>query len=137
MPNTDSLDRTLFISDNLPFLRSLDTESVDLVVIDPPFGKNQTFTGKLNPPLTDNELEHEYGLLSEWGIQNENDAYEVGVEFPDQSGTSAKFRDIWDFKYQVTEAEWQMIDAVCRPARWLMRPRDVRTPRARRRTSLS
>ena len=39
MPNTDDLNRTIFISDNLPFLQSLDTESVDLVVIDPPFGK--------------------------------------------------------------------------------------------------
>ncbi len=80
MLNTDSLDRTVFISDNLPFLKSLDTESVDLVVIDPPFGKRQTFTGTLRPPLTDSELEHEYDLLDRWGVQNETDAYEVGKE---------------------------------------------------------
>ena len=41
MPNTDNLNRTVFISDNLPFLQALDTESVDLVVIDPPFGKDK------------------------------------------------------------------------------------------------
>ena len=100
--NTDDLSRTVFISDNLPFLKSLDTQSVDLVVIDPPFGKNQTFSGNLRPPLTDAELEYEYDLLSDWGVQNENDAYEIGVEFPDQSGTTATFRDIWDFRFQVT-----------------------------------
>ena len=120
MPNTDSLDRTLFISDNLPFLQSLDTESVDLVVIDPPFGKNQTFEGTLRPPLTDEELGHEYDLLSRWGIQNENDAYEAGVEFPDQSRTTATFSDIWNFRYQITQADWDRLDKLCRPARHLI-----------------
>ena len=91
MKNADALNRTIWIADNLPFLRSLDTESVDLVVIDPPFGKKQTFTGNLKPPLTDAELEHEYELLTEWGVQNEEDAYDVGIEFPDQTGTTAKF----------------------------------------------
>jgi DNA modification methylase len=43
--NTADLNRTVFVSDNLPFLKSLDDESVDLVVIDPPFGKKQTFRG--------------------------------------------------------------------------------------------
>lgn len=48
--NTDTLNRTIWISDNLPFLRALDNESVDLVVIDPPFAKNQTFEGRIRPP---------------------------------------------------------------------------------------
>ena len=39
MPNTDSLSRTLFIADNLPILRGLDSESVDLIATDPPFNK--------------------------------------------------------------------------------------------------
>ncbi len=119
-PNTEDLNRTVFISDNLPFLKALDTESVDLVVIDPPFGKNQTFTGRLRPPLTDAELEHEYDLLISWGIQNESDAYEAGLEFPDQSGITASFKEIWDFRYQVTEADWDMLEAVCPPARHLI-----------------
>ena len=118
--NTDDLDRTVFVSDNLPFLKALDTESVDLVVIDPPFGKRQTFVGNLKPPLTEAELENEYDLLSEWGVQNEDDAYELGVEFPDQSGTTASFRDIWDFRFQVTEADWDMLNEICRPARHLI-----------------
>lgn len=120
MPNTDALNRTVFISDNLPFLKSLDSESVDLVVIDPPFGKRQTFTGRLKPPLTDAELGHEYDLLSSWGVQNEADAYEMGLEFPDQSGVTASFREIWDFRYQVTEADWEMLESVCPAARYLI-----------------
>ena len=39
MPNTDKLNRTLYISDNLPILRGIDTESVDLIATDPPFNK--------------------------------------------------------------------------------------------------
>ena len=113
MKNTDKLDRTIWIADNLPFLRKLDTESVDLVVIDPPFGKRQTFTGSLKPPLTDAELEHEYDLLTRWGVQNEEDAYDVGIEFPDQLGTTALFRDIWDFRFQVLETDWDWLERVC------------------------
>ncbi|MXY86845.1 MAG: hypothetical protein F4Y95_10270 [Chloroflexi bacterium] len=108
--NTDALNRTIFISDNLPFLKQLDTGSVALVVIDPPFGKQQTFEGRLTPPLSDAELDHEYDLLAGWGIQNENEAYEAGLEFPDQSGQTAKFRDIWDFRYQVTEEQWHLLE---------------------------
>ena len=108
--NTEDLNRTVFISDNLPFLRSLDNESIDLVVIDPPFGKKQTFQGKLKPPLTDEELEHEFELLETWGVQNEDDAYDIGIEFPDQSGTTASFKDIWDFRYQVEKAEWDRLE---------------------------
>ena len=34
-----SLNRTLFISDNLPVLRGIDSESIDLIATDPPFNK--------------------------------------------------------------------------------------------------
>ena len=37
--NTDTLNRTLFIADNLPVLRGIDSESVDLIATDPPFNK--------------------------------------------------------------------------------------------------
>ena len=45
MPNTDDLNRTIFISDNLPFPKVLDSERVNLVIIDPSFGKKQTSAG--------------------------------------------------------------------------------------------
>ena len=37
--NTASLNRTLFLEDNLPVLRGLDSKSVDLIATDPPFNK--------------------------------------------------------------------------------------------------
>ena len=37
MPN-----RTLGIMDNLPFLRSINNDCVDLIAIDPPFAANET-----------------------------------------------------------------------------------------------
>ena len=39
MPNTDSLNRTLFIGDNILVLRGIDSESIDLIATDPPFNK--------------------------------------------------------------------------------------------------
>ena len=105
MPNTDALNRTVFISDNLPFLQALDTESVDLIVIDPPFGKKQTFQGQIKPPLTDSERTLEADLLNKWGVYDVNSAYELGVEYPDQSGTTALFKDIWQFE-RVLKEDW-------------------------------
>ena len=34
-----SLNRTLIISDNLPVLRGIDSETIDLIATDPPFNK--------------------------------------------------------------------------------------------------
>ena len=36
---TQDLNRTLFIADNLPILRGIDSESIDLIATDPPFNK--------------------------------------------------------------------------------------------------
>ena len=105
MPNTDNLNRTVFISDNLPFLKSLDTESVDLVCIDPPFGKRQTFTGNLKPPLSNDELRVERELMNSWGCTDPDAAYALGVEYPDQTGRTANFGDIWDFSRLIYE-DW-------------------------------
>ena len=103
--NAADLDGTIFISDNLPFLKSLDTESVDLVCIDPPFAKNETFTGNLRPPLSDGEKRIESELLTEWGVFDEESAYNLGIEYPDQDGRTAKFRDIFRFDRDVYE-DW-------------------------------
>ena len=41
-----NLNRTLFISDNLPVLRGIDSESIDLIATDPPFNKGvEAFEG--------------------------------------------------------------------------------------------
>ena len=39
MTNAASLNRTLFIADNLPILRGIDSETIDLIATDPPFNK--------------------------------------------------------------------------------------------------
>lgn len=101
----NKFNRTVFISDNLPFLKALDGESVDLIVIDPPFGKKQTFTGQIEPPLSEDEKRIERDLMLSWGVSNPATAYELGLEYPDQTGSTANFRDIWDFRVRVYE-DW-------------------------------
>ena len=117
--NADSLNRTIFISDNLPFLKSLDSASVDLVCIDPPFGKNETFSGNLRPPLSDEERRVERELMDAWGVYGPDTAYEMGLEYPDQAGSTANFEDIWDFKVRVYEDWMSGLESVC-PGAYLM-----------------
>ena len=103
--NADDLDGTVFISDNLPFLKALDTESVDLVCIDPPFAKNETFTGNLRPPLSADERRIEREFMADWGVFDDDSAYRAGLEYPDQEGTTARFADIFRFDRDV-HADW-------------------------------
>ena len=118
MPNADELNRTIFISDNLPFLQALDTESVDLVVIDPPFGKKRAFEGAIRPPLTAQETERERERMAAWGVYDVASAYELGLEYPDQSGDTAIFEDIWRFELVVREDWWA--DIYDTPVWWLI-----------------
>lgn len=116
--NADNLNRTVFISDNLPFLMALDTESIDLVVIDPPFGKKQTFTGNLKPPLSALERKLERELMDEWRMYDAASAYELGVEFPDQTGQTALFREMWRFERVLQADWWEQINDT--PVWWLI-----------------
>ncbi len=103
--NTASLNRTLFIADNLNLLDQLDNESIDLICIDPPFAKNQTWVGALRPPLSDEERELELATLADWGIRNRAEAADAGIEWPDGENGLAKFQDIWRWEDDVHE-EW-------------------------------
>ena len=118
--NADALDGTIFISDNLPFLKSLDNDSIDLVCIDPPFGKRQTFEGSITPPLSEDERRIERELMESWGVYDAATAYEAGLEYPDQTGTTAKFEDIWSFRVRVSEDWMQELAAECPGAYWLI-----------------
>lgn len=73
------LNRHLFIADNINLLRRLDNNTVDLICIDPPFAKNQTFIGSLKPPLNDAERELERETLAAWGIRSPADAVTAGI----------------------------------------------------------
>ena len=61
-------NRTLAIMDNLPFLRSLNNECIDLIAIDPPFAANETFTQTPKPPITEDELAEEKALANKHGV---------------------------------------------------------------------
>ena len=106
----NAINRGVYISDNLPFLRSLNDECIDLVCIDPPFAKNDTFVkddDRLRPPLTEDELSTERRLMQHWGIGDPKSADEAGVAHPEV--VKAGFKDIWSWSNDVHE-EW--IDSI-------------------------
>ncbi len=103
--NTAALNRTLFIADNRNLLEHLDNESIDLICIDPPFAKNQTWVGALRPPLSDEERDLELATLADWEIRNRAEAADAGIEWPDCENGAAKFQDIWRWEDDVHE-EW-------------------------------
>ena len=47
MKNTDKLNRNIFIRDNLEVLRAFDSESVDLIYLDPPFNSNKDYNAPI------------------------------------------------------------------------------------------
>ena len=103
----NAVNRGVYVSDNLPFLRSLNDECVDLVCIDPPFAKNETFGKRreterdpLRPPLTDAEREIELRLLQSWGIRSQRDAEAAGIVWPE-----TRYRDIWSWEADIHE-DW-------------------------------
>ena len=116
----NAVNRGVYIADNLPFLRSLNDECIDLAVIDPPFAKNETFTrDKLKPPLTPDEAANERRLLAAWNIHNEQDALGAGIEWPD-----AAFVDKWSWDKDVhedwvhdLEAHWPAISSLIETTR--------------------
>ena len=72
--------RRLYVADNLDYLRSLDSESVDLIVTDPPFANNDKTTK--GGAVSEGDLLDELGWLRKWGIASEADAAYGGVVFP-------------------------------------------------------
>ena len=102
----NAVDRGVYISDNLPFLRSLNDECVDLICIDPPFAKNDTFNkadNELKPELSQDEKDNEKRLLNRWGARDHRDAERLGIEWPEQIGSG--FSDIWSWEKDVHE-DW-------------------------------
>ena len=99
------LNRHVVIADNLEMLTALDNETVDLIVTDPPFAKNYTFTGDLKPPLSPEELTLEKHTLADWGITSRAEAEAAGVEWPRNGDATAGFSDIWKWEEDVHE-EW-------------------------------
>lgn len=100
----NAVNRGVYISDNLALLKSINDECVDLVCIDPPFAKNETFAGnKLKPPLTSEESENELRLLRGWGITSAREAAYNDIVWP--ATTNGGYRDIWSWEDDIHE-EW-------------------------------
>ena len=92
------LNRHLFIADNINLLRSLDNETIDLIVTDPPFGKGRTFfSGKLKPELSAEERSQELEQMAGWGVTDRRTARRAEIEWPDKDG-QASYDDIWTWQ---------------------------------------
>ena len=101
----NAVNRGVYISDNLDFLKALSDCCIDLVCIDPPFAKNETFGRKnenapdpLKPPLTDEECRTEKALLARWGIDCPEDATQAGIDWPETA-----YKDFWSWEGDVQE----------------------------------
>ncbi len=88
-------NRTLAIMDNLPFLRSLNNECIDLIAIDPPFAANETFTGNPRPPISDAEYAEEIALAQAHDVEHNEGRGETRVN------------DIWRWDESIHPA-WKM-----------------------------
>ena len=102
MPAPNFPNRTLAIMDNLAFLRATDNESIDLIAIDPPFAANETFEGKVKPPITDAEISEERALAARHGP----DALAKWEEYEGkpENQNSTRVKDDWFFRN--VEKDW-------------------------------
>lgn len=76
-------NRTLFIADNLPVMRGINSDSIDLIYLDPPFNSNRNYSAPIGTPAegayfkdiwTDKEIEREWhGNIAE----THQDLYEI------------------------------------------------------------
>ena len=102
----NAVNRGVYIADNIDFLRSLNTASVDLVCIDPPFAKSDTFIAdKLRPPLTQAERDNEMRLLKAWGIATAQQADDAGIAWPDDPKARGGYKDTWAWDEDIHE-DW-------------------------------
>ena len=95
MSELNVANRTLAIMDNLPFLRSLNNECIDLIAIDPPFAANETFTQTPKPPITEDELTEEEALAKKHGVSHNEGIGETRV------------KDVWNWDEDIHPA-WKM-----------------------------
>ena len=108
MVEFNAVNRGVYIADNLDFLRRLNTECIDLVCIDPPFAKNETFTGdRLRPPLSKQERDIEARLLKRWGVTDAESAEAVGITWPEEEKVGGGYVDIWSWEKDIHE-DWMV-----------------------------
>ena len=114
----NAINRGVYIDDNLDFLRKVSDHSVDLVCIDPPFAKFDTFTAKkLKPPLTQAEAENENRLLRSWGISTPEQADAAGIAWPDDPKSRGGYDDTWHWDADIHKDWVTGIGLVNKPVR--------------------
>ena len=69
------------------------------------------------PPISDDERRIERALLEQWEIYDAATGHEAGILYPDATGTSAKFDDVWNFHRRV-DREWLDDLKKALPAAW-------------------
>ncbi len=65
-------NRTIFCHDNLPVLRGINSNSIDLIYLDPPFNKGKAFhapTGSQAEGAEFDDIWHEESVKNEWHIE--------------------------------------------------------------------
>jgi len=93
--------RTIYCADNLDILRGIDSETVDLIYLDPPFNKNETFVG--SNARTQDIKEFFLNLQEEKGVFKYEDFEAVFKGAPN-------FDDVWG-DTDVKREHYSQIDA--------------------------
>ena len=96
-------NRTLAIMDNLRFLRAINNECIDLIVLDPPFAPNEAFARLPKLPISDGEYAEEAALAQAHGA-----AHHEGLG-------AARVADYWNWREDIRPA-WKMAVADDYPA---------------------
>jgi len=94
-------NRTIYCADNLDILRGIDSETVDLIYLDPPFNKNETFVG--GKKRSQEIKEFFIDLQKEKGVFKDEDFEEVFKYAPN-------FDDVWG-DTDVKREHYSQIDA--------------------------
>ena len=80
-------NRTIFCRDNLDILNGINSNSIDLIYLDPPFNKNDTFVG------SDKKIQG----IKEWYQKRQKEKKEfVEVDFDKMFEDTPYFEDIWN-----------------------------------------
>jgi site-specific DNA-methyltransferase (adenine-specific) len=99
MPHSSKSNNTLYFGDNLGILKTLETESVQLIYIDPPFNTGRTQT-RGTTTTTRNEDSNRVGFKG----QRYDIVKETVLSYDDE------FEDFWSFLEPRLEEAWRLLN---------------------------
>jgi site-specific DNA-methyltransferase (adenine-specific) len=99
MPHSSDLKNTLYFGDNLGILKTLETESVQLIYIDPPFNTGRTQT-RGTTTTTRNDDSNRVGFKG----QRYDIVKETVLSYDDE------FEDFWSFLEPRLEEAWRLLN---------------------------